>query len=75
MYYFYMDDKKTMTLNLTAREMEILEELSSRKEMTKTAVLKHALRLYQMVDAKLAEGSKLFLEDEKANKKAELMVI
>ena len=70
-----MDDKKTMTLNLTAREMEALEELSTRKAMTKTAVLKHALRLYQMVDAKLGEGSKLFLEDEKANKKAELMVL
>jgi hypothetical protein len=70
-----MDDKKTMTLNLTAREMEVLEELSARKEMTKTAVMKHALRLYQMVDAKLAEGAKLFLEDEKANKKAELMVL
>ena len=73
-----MDDKKpkmmTMTLNLTAREMEVIEELAAKKEMTKTAVVKHAIRLYQMVDTKISEGSKLFLEDEKANKKAELMV-
>lgn len=64
-----------MTLTLSAREMEVLEELAARKGMTKTAVLKQALRLYQMVDIKLAEGSKLFLEDEKLNKKAELMVL
>jgi hypothetical protein len=64
-----------MPLNLTAREMEVLEGLSARKEMTKTAVLRHALRLYPMVDARLADGPKLFLEDEKANQKAELMVL
>jgi hypothetical protein len=69
-----MDDKKTMTLNLTAREMEALEELATKKEMSKTAVLRHALRLYQLVDVKLAKGGKLFLEDAK-NKKAELLVL
>lgn len=64
-----------MTLALSSREMEVLEELAAKKGMTKTAVLKQALRLYQMVDIKLSEGSKLFLEDEKLNKKAELMVL
>ncbi|HZL38528.1 MAG TPA: ribbon-helix-helix protein, CopG family [Tepidisphaeraceae bacterium] len=69
-----MDDKKTMTLNLTGREMEVLEELAAKKEMSKTAILRHALRLYQLVDFKLAKGGKLFLEDAK-NKKAELLVL
>jgi hypothetical protein len=69
-----MDDKRTMTLNLTAREMEVLEELAANKEMSKTAILRHALRLYQLVDAKIAKGGKLFLEDAK-NKKAELLVL
>jgi hypothetical protein len=69
-----MDDKKTMTLNLTVREMEALEELATKKEMSKTAILRHALRLYQLVDVKLAKGGKLFLEDAK-NKKAELLVL
>ncbi|MGA2536669.1 MAG: ribbon-helix-helix protein, CopG family [Terracidiphilus sp.] len=69
-----MDDKRTMTLNLTAREMEALEELAAKKEMSKTAILRHALRLYQLVDVKLAKGGKLFLEDDK-NKKAELLVL
>jgi hypothetical protein len=67
--------KKTMTLNLSRREMEVLEELSRRKEVSKTAVLRQALRLYEMVDAKLSAGEKLFFEDDKAAKKAELMVL
>ena len=69
------DVKKTMTLNLTEREMEVLEELSRRKELSKTAVIRQALRLFQLVDARLAQGEKLMFEDEKANKKAELMVL
>jgi hypothetical protein len=74
MYHDGMDDKRTMTLNLTAREMDALEELAARKEMSKTAILRHALRLFQLVDAKLARGGKLFLEDDK-NRKAELLVL
>lgn len=69
------ETKKTMTLNLSEREMEVLEDLSRRKDLSKTAVLRQALRLYQMVEAKLAAGEKLFFEDEKASKKAELMVL
>src|SRR5205823_14425730 len=41
------DGKKTMTLNLTEREMEVLEELSRKKELSKTAVIRQALRLFQ----------------------------
>jgi hypothetical protein len=69
------DGKKTMTLNLTEREMEVLEELCRKKELSKTAVLRQALRLFQLVDARLAQGEKLVFEDERANKKAELMVL
>ena len=69
------ESKKTMTLNLTEREMQVLEELSRRKDLSKTAVIRQALRLYQMVDARLAAGEKLFFEDERAAKKAELMVL
>jgi len=69
------DSKKTMTLNLTEREMEALEELSRKKDLSKTAVIRQALRLYQMVEARLAAGEKLYFEDERAAKKAELMVL
>ena len=69
-----MNTKKTMTLNLTDQEMRALEELSTEKDLSKTAILRQALRLYQLVNMRLAEGGKLFLEDSK-KEKAELMVL
>lgn len=49
-------DKRTMTLNLSAREMQVVEEFSDRMDISKTAVLRQALRLYQLVDARLQAG-------------------
>ena len=69
------DNKKTMTLNLTSQEMDALEELARRKDLTKTAVIRQALRLFQVVDVRMAQGEKLFFEDELLKKKAELMVL
>lgn len=70
-----MADKKTMTLNLTDAEMQALEGLAHRKDLTKTAVIRQAIRLYQIVDTRIAAGEKLFFEDEIAKKKSELMVL
>jgi len=67
--------KRTMTLNLSDEEMAVLDELSSRKELSKTVVIRQALRLYQLVDARLSAGEKLIFEDEAKQKKAELMVL
>ncbi len=69
------EKKRTMTLNLTAREMEALEQMARQKDLSKTAVIRQAFRLYQMIDARLAAGEKLFIEDETAKRKAELMVL
>lgn len=70
-----MNQKRTMTLNLTEQEMKVLEDLSGQKELSKTAILRQALRLYQIVEARLAQGGKLFFEDEQKKEKAELMVL
>ena len=70
-----MADRRTMTLNLTDSEMTVLERLSDQKDMTKTAVLRQALRLYQMIDARLANGEKLFFERDLTKEKAELLVV
>lgn len=70
-----MAGKRTMTLNLTDAEMRALDELARAKDMSKTAVLRQALRLYQAIDARLVKGEKLFFEDELERKKAELMVV
>lgn len=70
-----MNEKRTMTLNLTEQEMTVLDQLSAKKDLTKTALMRQALRLYQMVDARLARGERLFFEDEQKKDKAELMVL
>jgi hypothetical protein len=70
-----MADKKTMTVNLSDTEMRALEEICGQKDLSKTAVVRQALRLYQLVNAKIASGGKLFVEDEHKKEKAELMVI
>jgi hypothetical protein len=70
-----MADKRTMTLNLTDAEMAALEALCERKELTKTALIRQALRLYQAVDARITAGEKLVFEDEKGKKKSEVMVL
>ena len=69
------NDKRTMTLNLTPREMTVLEELAAAKDLSKTAVMKLALRLLQAVDAKVRLGQKMMFEDEKTKEKSELMIL
>ena len=70
-----MTPKRTMTLNLTEAEMAALEDLCVEKDMSKTALLRQALRLYQLVNARLRGGEKLFFEDEIAKEKKELVVL
>ncbi|MFN5039437.1 MAG: transcriptional regulator [Bradyrhizobium sp.] len=70
-----MTAKKTMTLNLTDAEMRVLDDLSARKDLTKTAVIRQALRLYQTVEARLERGEKLLFENDATKEKAELMLL
>ena len=70
-----MTSKRTMTLNLTDAEMDALETLATQKDLNKTAVIRQALRLYQLVDQRTREGKKLFIEDEANKMKSELMLI
>ena len=66
-----MGAKRTMTLNLTQAEMEVLEALCEKKDLSKTALLRQALRIYQVIEARLesGDGDKLFFEDERASGK------
>ena len=70
-----MSAKKTMTLNLTESEMRVLEELSARKDLSKTALLRQALRMYQLIEVRLERGDRLFFEDEQTKEKAEVMML
>jgi len=64
-----------MTLNLTAREMAVLEELTATKGLSKTGVMRLALRLLQAVDAKVQMGHKLVVENEQTRQKSELVIL
>ena len=68
-------NKRTMTLNLTDREMQVLDELCARKGLNKTALMRQALRLYQALDIRLERGEKLLFEDAETKEKSELMVL
>jgi hypothetical protein len=70
-----MAEKRTMTLNLTDEEMSALDSLSRRHEMTKTAIVRKALRVLQVIDDRTQRGERLIIEDEAENKKAEIVVI
>ncbi|HEY9199292.1 MAG TPA: ribbon-helix-helix protein, CopG family [Gammaproteobacteria bacterium] len=67
--------KKTMTLNLTDPEMAVLEELSQKKGLTKTALLRQALRLYQSIEMRTENGEKIYFENQSKTEKTELVVI
>lgn len=67
--------KKTMTLNLTDPEMAALEKLSEARDMSKTAVIRQALRMYQLIDTRLSQGEKLYFEDVLTKEKKEVVVL
>lgn len=70
-----MDGKKTMTFNLSDAEMQVLEGLCAKKQLSKTALLRQALRLYQLVEVRIDKGDKLFFEDDASKAKSEVMML
>lgn len=70
-----MAAKKTMTLNLTEQEMSALEELAGKKDMSKTAVIRQALKLYHLVDYRAEQGARMYFENIDRKEKSELSVL
>lgn len=68
-------DKRQMTLALSDTEMGVLDGIANQKGLSKTAVIRQALRLYQMLDSRMAAGERLIFEDDRQQKKAEVMVL
>lgn len=55
---------KTMTLNLSEREMAVLDAMATDKDMSKTAIMRQALRLYQLVDVRLKAGERMMFSGD-----------
>lgn len=59
-----MSEKQTMTLNLSAREMAVVEELAAEMDLSKTAVLRSALRLFQLVHVRAKAGENIMFSGD-----------
>ena len=70
-----MSEKKTLTLNLSEDEMKTLEELALRNDITKTAVLKKAIRIYLILETRMQKGEHIFVEDADHQVKVELLLV
>jgi len=55
-------DKKTLTFALPSEEMQILKSLASQKNVSKAAILRLSLRLYQILDDRREKGQKFSLK-------------
>ena len=67
--------RKTMTVNLTDEEMTLLESLASQKDVSKTAIVKSAIKLYYIINLRIKSGEKIFAEAEKRGEKVELLLL
>jgi predicted transcriptional regulator len=70
-----MPEKRTMTLNLSEDEMNALDQLALRNDMSKTAVIKKAIRIYLILETRMQRGEHIFVEDELHKIKAELLLV
>lgn len=61
-----MDERKqTMTLNVSEREMKVITQLAREAELSKTAVIRQALRLYQIIYERTKAGETMHFSGDK----------
>jgi len=56
--------KPTMSLNLTVREMKVVEEMCAEMEISKTQLMRQALRVYQMVHVRAKRGERIMFSGD-----------
>jgi predicted transcriptional regulator len=55
--------------------MLVLEALAEKRAISKSAILRQALRLYESVETRLDQGERLYLESANKKDKSELLLI
>jgi hypothetical protein len=63
-----------VTLNLSAQETRALEDLAKAKDLSQTAVLRQALRLYQNLHQRALRGERLLLRRSDKASPVELVI-
>ena len=67
--------KRSILLHLSDTEMLVLDSLAKKRGISKSAVLRQALRLYESVETRLDQGERLYLESANKKDKSELLLI
>lgn len=67
--------KRSILLHLSDTEMLVLESLAEKRGISKSALLRQALRLYESVETRLDQGERLYLESPNKKAKSELLLI
>jgi predicted DNA-binding protein len=68
-----MSNKTLVSLNLSPSELELLTELSERKDMSKSAILRQALRMMAVIEQRIGQGEKFYFETS-LKEKSELLL-
>ncbi len=69
-----MSKKTLISINLSEAELNLLAELSEKKEMSKSAVLRQALRIMGLIEQRISQGEKFYLESGDKEKSEILLV-
>ena len=69
-----MSKKTLISINLSEAELNLLAELSEKKEMSKSAVLRQALRMMGLIEQRISQGEKFYLESADKEKSEILLV-
>ena len=63
---------KTMTINLTDNEFEIIENICAKKGITKTELVRQSIKMYEQLSDRI-EGGRIMLDN--GLRKKELLII
>jgi predicted DNA-binding protein len=69
-----MSKKTLISLQLSEPELDLLNRLSEAKGMSKSAILRQALRLSGLIESRVESGEKFYFESED-KEKSELVLM
>lgn len=64
-----------MMLSMPMAEMLVVEALAKKRGLTKTGLVRQAIRLYESVETRLDQGHKLYVESPEKKEKSEIMLL
>lgn len=69
-----MNKKALISLNLSEVELQLLTELSQKKEVSKSAILRQALRMMGTIEQRIEQGEKFYFESLEKEKSEILLM-